>query len=83
MWEMSGTYKISPLHFVLLFFKKVALFFYILATGLYVTTGLLVTLRELILARTNFGEFGGLVEFLFQFMLVMWQFAKISSLQKK
>ena len=35
------------------------------------------TLSELILARTNFGEFGGLVEFLFQFRLVVWQSAKM------
>ena len=38
------------------------------------------TLRELILARTYFGEFGGLVEFSFQFRLVMWPSAKLSSI---
>ena len=37
-------------------------------------------LRELILARTYFGEFGRLVEFVFQVRLVMWPSAKISSL---
>ena len=43
-------------------------------------------MRELISARTDFDEFGGLVELLFQFRLVIWQsvkikvFAKISSL---
>ena len=41
------------------------------------------TLRELILARTNFGEFDGLVEFSFQFSLVMWPSAKLSSRQNK
>ena len=40
-------------------------------------------LKELILARTNFGEFDVLVEFLFQFKLVMWQTAKLSSRRNK
>ena len=38
------------------------------------------TLRELILARTYFGEFGGLAEFSFQLRLAMWPSAKLSSL---
>ena len=37
------------------------------------------TLRELILARTYLGEFGGLVEFSFQLRFVMWPSAKLSS----
>ena len=41
----------------------------------------MIILRELILAKTYFGEFVGLVEFSFQLSLVMWQSAKLSSRQ--
>ena len=51
--------------------------------GTLLETFFLYTLSELILARTYFGEFGGLVEFLFKFKLVMWPSAKLSSRQNK